>query len=213
MFTGIIEDVGTVAEIHPGKKGGKELAIFTALDPSSLMLGDSVSVSGVCLTVVRVDPRGFAVDVGPETLERTTIGELTRGRRVNLERALTLEKPLGGHLVAGHVDCVGVVEGVLRRENAVDFDIEAPAEILPLVAARGSIAVDGISLTVTRADRRGFSLSIIPHTLDRTTLGERGVGTRVNLEADVVARYVARLLEMKSGGIDEGFLKKHGFFS
>ncbi|MFO0724673.1 MAG: riboflavin synthase [Myxococcota bacterium] len=211
MFTGIIEDVGTVHEIHSGKKGGKELVISTALDVDTLALGDSVAVSGVCLTVVRLEARGFAVDVGPETLERTTIGELVRGRRVNLERALTLEKPLGGHLVSGHVDGVGVVEGLVRRENAVDYDIEAPLELLPLIAARGSITIDGISLTVTRADRRGFSVSIIPHTLAQTTLAERGVGTRVNLEVDVIARYVARLLEMKTGGIDESFLKKHGF--
>lgn len=214
MFTGIIEDVGKVHHTRAGERGGRTLTLETSLDPGSLALGDSIAVNGVCLTVTHLEGRRFSVDAGPETLARTSTGALGVGDRVNLERALTLSTRLGGHLVQGHVDELGQVRSVVVRENAYDVTIDASAELLPLVAPRGGICVDGISLTVTGVDARGFSVSIIPHTWRITTLASRGPGAAVNLEADLLARYVARLLEAREGprpGITEAFLQQHGF--
>lgn len=213
MFTGIIEDVGTVAAVRPGAQGGRVLVLETALDPASIALGDSIAVNGTCLTVTALAGHRFSVDAGPETLARTRTGQLVVGERVNLERALTLSTRLGGHLVQGHVDELGQVRAVVARENAYDLTIDAPAALLRLVAPRGSITVDGISLTVTGVDARGFSVSVIPHTWKVTTLASRGVGAAVNLEADLLARYVQRLLEAPAApaGITEAFLAEHGF--
>jgi riboflavin synthase len=214
MFTGIIEDVGTITRVGSGPEGGRVLAVRTAFDPSTLAVGDSIANSGVCLTVTHLEGATFSVDVGPETLARTTLGALTAGSRVNLERSVTLDKRLGGHLVQGHVDAVGRVARIEKRENAFDFEIEAPEEVLRLAIPRGSIAVDGISLTVTGRSNGAFSVSIIPHTLRVTTIHEKKVGDGVNLEADLIARYVAGLLDFKdqkSGGLTEDFLRKHGF--
>jgi riboflavin synthase len=213
MFTGIIEDVGTIDRVSSGAGGGREIWIRTAFDPSTIAIGDSIAVSGVCLTVTKKDGDRFSIDAGPETLSRTTIGQLTGGARVNLERALTLAQRLGGHLVQGHVDAVGTVRSVRQRENAYDLTIEAPPDVMRLVASRGSICIDGISLTVTTVEGAQFGVSIIPHTWRVTTLRDRLEGAGVNLEADLIARYVARLLEgrAESGGITEAFLEKHGF--
>ncbi|MCC7386660.1 MAG: riboflavin synthase [Deltaproteobacteria bacterium] len=214
MFTGIVEDVGVVESVGPGPGGGRTLIVRTGLDPASLAIGDSVAVSGVCLTLVRVDGARFTVEAGPETLARTTTGGLAVGSRINLERALTLSARLGGHLVQGHVDGVGEVEAVIARENAYDLRIRSPLELMPLIAPRGSITVDGISLTVTGVDAATFGVSIIPHTWRVTTLRDRAPGAGVNLEVDLLARYVARLLAAggtPGPGITEAFLKSHGF--
>jgi riboflavin synthase len=211
MFTGIIEEVGVIEREAPGPGGGRQLTISTQFDPATIAIGDSIAVGGVCLTVVRREAGRFAIDAGPETLARTTIGRLQTGSRVNLERALTLDKRLGGHLVQGHVDAVGTVLSVTQRENAFDLEISAPSEVLSLTAPRGAISVDGISLTVTAVGATSFGVSIIPHTWTVTTLAERAAGAPVNLEADLIARYVARLLAPAASKIDEEFLKRHGF--
>jgi riboflavin synthase len=195
MFTGLIEDVGTVVRVAPGAGGGRTLTVRTRLDPASLAIGDSIATNGVCLTAVRLEGDTFTVDAGPETLARTTIGGLTPGARVNLERSVTLSTRLGGHLVQGHVDAVGRVLRVARRENAWDLQIGAPSEVLRLAVPRGSIAVDGISLTITGRSAESFGVSVIPHTWAVTSLSGLGEGAEVNVEADLVARYVAGLLE------------------
>jgi riboflavin synthase len=214
VFTGIVEDVGTVARIAGGKGGGKTLWIRTALPPDTIAIGDSISTSGVCLTVTQKDGVTFSVDAGPETLARTTIGELNAGAKVNLERSCTLQTRLGGHLVQGHVDAVGTIRSITPHQNAHDFVFEAPADVLALCVPRGSIAVDGISLTITGRTAETFSVMIIPHTFQKTALGPAGPGTRVNLEVDMIARYVAGLLgayETVKPGLTEDFLQKHGF--
>lgn len=216
MFTGIVDHVGVVARVAPGEGGGKTLVVrhhFTG----ALELGESIAHDGVCLTVVRAEGDTFWVEAGPETLQRTTIGGLRTGSKLNLERAATLSTRLGGHLVQGHVDAVGKVRAVRARENAWDLDVEAPADVLRMIIPRGSVTVDGISLTVTDRGAETFSLSIIPHTWKITSLADKGVGSAVNLEVDLIARYVLGLLEAHQGppaaggGITEDFLRTHGF--
>ncbi len=197
MFTGIIEAMGRVSAFDAGPRGGRVMTVKSELPESSMKLGDSIACSGVCLTVTRLMGSSFTVEVGPETLERTTLGQLRAGGQINLERALAVGDRLGGHIVSGHVDGVGIIQRVTPRENAYDLDIETPAEILPLIAARGSITLDGISLTVTGVSGSSFSVSIIPHTWQVTTLSHRRPSDPVNLEADVLARHVARLLEYR----------------
>lgn len=211
MFTGIVEDVGTVVRVGSGAGGGRTLTIQTALDPSSLALGDSICTSGVCLTAVQLSGDTFTVDAGPETLGRTTIGQLQVGARVNLERSVTPQTRLGGHLVMGHVDAVGYLRSLQQRENAWDLEIAVPAEVLRLAIPRGSICVDGISLTITDRSSETFSLSIIPHTWKVTTLGQLKLGGAVNVEADVIARYVDGLMAGAPKGMTFEFLKQHGF--
>jgi riboflavin synthase len=227
MFTGIIEDVGQLVSERSGAKGGRVLTIATRFPVDSLALGDSVAVNGTCLTVVERRAAGegshFAVDAGPETLLRTTTGALRAGSRVNLERALTPTTRLGGHLVSGHVDAVGTIERIDARENAYDLVVTLPRPLMRLVADRGSVTVDGISLTVTGVGDDRFTLSIIPHTWRVTALAERRVGSAVNVEVDVLARYVQRLAETRhldpapaagahgSGGLTEALLEANGF--
>jgi riboflavin synthase len=191
MFTGLIEALGVVSAAEDQPEGGRRLVVKSDLDVG---IGDSVANSGVCLTVVEVTADRFAVDVGPETLARTTMGRLAPGDAVNLERALLPTTRMGGHLVQGHVDAVGEVRSIAARDNAFDIWIDAPPDVLRLVIPRGSVAVDGISLTVTGRDDAGFSVCIIPHTWNVTTLGQAKVGQGVNLEADLMARYIADLL-------------------
>lgn len=214
MFTGIVEDVGTVRRVEGGSGGGKRLVIETKLDPSTIAIGDSVATSGVCLTAVQIVGQTFAVDAGPTTLELTTIGDLSPNSRVNLERSVTPASRLGGHLVNGHVDAIGRIAKITANENAYDIEVEAPPEVLRLCVARGSIAIDGISLTITKTWEDRFGVMIIPHTWSVTSLGTAKVGTKVNLEADMIARYVAGLLDAyqpEKAPLTEGFFRKHGF--
>jgi len=216
MFTGIIQSVGTIAALDT-REGDAYVRISCGkLDMSEVNTGDSIAVSGVCLTVVEHSAAGFTADVSGETLSRTTLGRLHTGDAVNLEKALTLSTPLGGHLVSGHVDGVGVV--VNRREVArsVQFRIRAPETLAKYIAEKGSVCVDGVSLTVNAIHGAEFEVNIVPHTLAETTLGTIKEDSEVNLEVDVVARYLERLmlgkLAAQSGSeITREFLAQHGF--
>jgi riboflavin synthase len=194
VFTGIVTDVGRVAALEP-RGGDARLAVAVdRLDLSRIAVGDSVAVSGVCLTAVEVAQDRFAADVSPETLARTTLGGLAVGDPVNLEPALRVGDPLGGHLVSGHVDAVGRVRQVADEGRGQRWWFDAPPDVLRYVAWKGSIAVDGVSLTIADLDAAGFAVALIPHTIVATTFRVRRAGDPVNLEVDTVARYVERLL-------------------
>jgi len=215
MFTGLIEDLGRVREWR--REGERvRLVVETALPTAELRLGDSVAVNGACLTVVAIGSDSFTADVSPETLECTTLARTPAGSRVNLERALRLGDRLGGHLVSGHIDAMALIVERSQDRNAVRFTFRLPAAVNRYVAGKGSVTIDGISLTVNAADAETFSVAVIPHTLAMTTLQEKKVGDQVNLETDIVARYIARLLGVEESGpkaapLDLEFLAKHGF--
>lgn len=217
MFTGIIAAVGTVKALeHTG--GDVRLHIATAkLDLGDVQLGDSIAVNGACLTANVLPGDGFVADVSTETLDKTSLGSLKVGSKVNLEKALTPSSRLGGHLVSGHVDGVGEIVGRDTSARAILFRVKAPNELAKYIAHKGSITVDGISLTVNAVRGAEFDLTIIPHTVDETTIGTWQVGTVVNLEVDLVARYLERLLlgekaaDPKSEGITMAFLAENGF--
>jgi len=212
MFTGLISDLGVVERIEP-RAGGARITIRPGTLPvDELEPGESVACSGACLTVVERGGGRMSFDAVPETLSRTTLGGWRTGTRVNLERALRLSDRLGGHMVQGHVDAVGKILARAVEGQGARLTVSLPAAIAPLVAEKGSIAVDGVSLTVALAGRDRFEIALIPETLSRTVLGEAGPGTVVNLEADVVARHVARLREFAgTAGVTEGSLKDWGY--
>jgi riboflavin synthase len=214
MFTGIVEGRGTVESIgrtDSASASGEDeatvvrLVVQTALDVAALPLGASIAVDGVCLTVVERSAGRFAADLGPETLMLTTLGNLEPGRQVHLERPLRLGDPLGGHLVAGHVDAIGSVAAHHKKGRALDLEISVPAAVARVLAPKGSIAVDGVSLTVNTVADLGegagaiFSVTLIPHTLASTHLGERGVGSLVNVEGDLIAKHIERLVAAQVG--------------
>lgn len=217
MFTGIIEAVGTVGALEPKGADMRIRILSGALDLSDVALGDSIAVNGVCLTAVELPGDGFWADVSGETLARTNFSELRSGSRVNLEKALTPTTRLGGHLVSGHVDGIGTVLERRSDGRSERFRLRAPAELAKYIAEKGSICVDGISLTVNRVEGAEFELNIVPHTLAETTMGDFRAGRHVNLEVDVIARYLERLLlgekaaDPSGGGISEAFLAEHGF--
>ncbi len=196
MFTGLIADLGVVERVVP-RQGGVRLTLRPrALPVDALALGESIACSGACLTVVERGAGLVSFDAVPETVARTTVGAWRPGAKVNLERALAIGDRLGGHLVQGHVDAVGEVVARRPEGQGARLTVSLPAALAPLVAEKGSIAVDGVSLTVAAVGRDRFEVALIPETLARTTLGEAGPGTKVNLEADVLARHVARLREL-----------------
>ncbi len=202
MFTGIVQAVGKIRACET-RGGDLRLRIDTCtLDLGSVRIGDSIAVSGCCLTAIVKSPQGFAADVSGETLSLTTLGELTAGSPVNLETALTLATPLSGHLVSGHVDGVGVVSGRVEEARSVRFSFEAPPELNRYLARKGSIGVDGVSLTVNSVHGSRFEVNVIPHTLEHTVMGGYRIGTRVNLEVDLMARYLERLLPASAAGRD-----------
>lgn len=201
MFTGLVEEVGTVREVAPQDDGETRLHIEGPLVASDAGLGDSIAVSGVCLTVVDLPGEGiFVVEAVPETLSRTTVGDLMPGSTVNLERALRANGRLGGHFVQGHVDGVGKLLARTDGGRWQNLTFQLPPSLAPLVAEKGSITVSGVSLTVTEVTSESFSVSLISATLASTTLGDLSEGDVVNLEVDVLARYMARLLETGSVG-------------
>lgn len=198
MFTGIVTDIGRVRSVHQpprGQDGDRRMWIDTRYDPTTISLGASIACSGVCLTVVELDDASFAVDVSGETLSKTTSGTWLEGTPVNLERSLKLGDELGGHLVYGHVDAVAQVVSAERDGESWRYVFEVPEPLAKFVASKGSITLDGVSLTVNEVEGRRFGVNIIPHTRSVTTFGEMGAGDQVNLEIDMLARYVARLLD------------------
>jgi riboflavin synthase len=196
MFTGIVSDIGEVA----ARDGGR-FTLRCGYAAETIAIGASIACDGACLTAVEVAPTGqgsrFTVDVSNETLAKTTLGEWQPGRRVNLERALKAGEELGGHIVAGHVDGVGIIMDIRPDGESQRFWVEVPAELARYLAPKGSVALDGISLTVNEVAGARFGINLIPHSLTHTTLGARRAGDRVNLEVDLIARYVARLIESR----------------
>jgi riboflavin synthase len=215
MFTGIVEEMGAVMGIER-TLAGTRLTVLASTVMGDLKTGDSISVNGTCLTVVSKGEREFVVEVSPETLSVTTLGQLIAGSPVNLERAMRLNERIGGHLVAGHVDGVGTIRSRHQEGNAIYFTIEASPTILRYCVAKGSITVDGISLTVNDVGEHSFSVAVIPHTAKVTTLGLKQVNDTVNLESDLIGKYVERLLQERSQLpkstpiIDKDYLQKRG---
>ena len=193
MFSGIVTDVGRVRSVAEAGGGGLRLEIGTAYDTEGIALGASIACSGPCLTVVDMGPGWFAVDVSRETADRTTLGDWREGTRVNLERALALGDEIGGHLVTGHIDGVAVVEATAPEGESLRLTVRCPADLSRFVASKGSVALDGASLTVNEVDGDVFGINLIPHTLAETTFGDCTAGRRLNLEVDLIARYLARL--------------------
>jgi len=189
MFTGIVEEIGSLRGLRMGEKSAV-LDVRATLVTADAAVGDSILTDGVCLTVTAVRPDGFTADAMPETVRRTTLSERSSGDRLNLERAMTLRSRLGGHLVSGHVDGVGVVTAVRPEDNALVIEIDVPDDVAKVTVPQGSIAVDGVSLTVVGVDGGRVRVSLIPHTAEVTTLGRLAPGARANLEADLIAKYV-----------------------
>jgi riboflavin synthase len=210
MFTGIVEDIGSVISLAR-RRTGAVLEISTGLPLGDIDTGDSISVSGACLTVTSKGAKGFTSDVSAETLSRTTINSMKAGSRINLERAMPVSGRLGGHMVYGHVDGTGTVREIRPSGDSRVFHIHTDPHIMKYVVFKGAIAVDGVSLTISAVRPDGFEVALIPLTLDRTTLGDIRPGSMVNVETDIVGKYVLRFLEGKGSGISEDFLKKHGF--
>ena len=207
MFTGIIEEVGRITSVQSGK-----LVISASEVLRGIELGESIAVNGVCLTITSFSTSSFSVDIMLETLRRTNLGLLGAGDEVNLERPLTLEKPLGGHLVQGHVDDTGRVTSITREGEAMLFRFEAPNEVMGYVVEKGFIAVDGVSLTVVTKDASSFQVSVVDFTRKHTTLGSRRMGDLVNLEVDIIAKYVEQFSQARrTSGITVDFLEEHGF--
>ncbi len=225
MFTGIIENLGTIAALRSTGGEGRRISVDAGLDLSGSRIGDSIAVNGACLTVVELAGSRFAADVSPETMRRTTFGQARIGDRVNIERAMRLSDRLDGHLVSGHIDGVGVVAERQTQANAWVITIEAPEALTGYMIPKGSVAVDGISLTINHCERSGFTVAVIPHTAAVTTIGLRRVGNRVNLETDMIGKYVARFVRPDAtdpltrpageteakGTIDRDFLARKGF--
>lgn len=212
MFTGIVQATGTVGALEPRGGDVRLRVICPELGLEDVVVGDSIAVSGACLTAVETDNNSFAADVSTETLRLTTLGGMRPGSRVNLEKSLTLATPLGGHLVTGHVDGRGEVLSRAEEGRSVRFAVSVPPDLAHYVARKGSIAVDGVSLTVNEAGERRFEVNIVPHTLEVTALDEWTPGRQVNLEVDIVARYLERLIGGHgSAGLTYEKLKEAGF--
>ncbi|MCC7516276.1 MAG: riboflavin synthase [Pseudomonadales bacterium] len=217
MFTGIVQAVGKLIA-SDDRNGDKRLRIHTAdLDLSDVILGDSIATNGVCLTVVDLPGDGFWADVSIETLNHTTLGSLKPGSALNLEKALRASDRLGGHIVSGHVDGVGEIISIHKDARSIRYRLRAPAELARYIAHKGSICIDGVSLTINAVDGAAFDLNIVPHTQQKTLFGEYKTGTRVNLEVDVIARYLERLLlgdkaaAPNNTKLSVEFLAEHGF--
>jgi riboflavin synthase, alpha subunit len=216
LFTGIIEEVGRLERL-----AGGEIAIRAKKVLEDVALGDSIAVNGICLTVTRFDAAHFTADVMPETIRRTSLAELRRGSRVNLERALTLKSRLGGHIVSGHIDGAGTIAAMKEEGNAILLTVRASDSVLRYVVEKGSVALDGISLTVARVGAADFTVSLIPHTREITNLREKSVGSRLNIETDILGKYVEKLFPggcalgsaapKGKDGITMDFLRQQGF--
>lgn len=210
MFTGIIEEIGTLRQIRQSPRSC-QIEIEAKRILEDIRIGDSIAVSGACLTVISYTPAGFTADVSPETLRRTTLGQLKLGDMVNLERAMAANGRFGGHFVAGHVDGTGKICSKRPEGNATVLQIAIPPEPLRYVVKKGSVAVDGVSLTVVAVTQADFTVSLIPHTIAETTLLYACVGKRVNIETDILGKYVEKLMEPTQKGITLSFLRENGF--
>lgn len=223
MFTGIVEEVGTIVSISKGAKSSK-LTLQGKVIFEDMHIGDSIAVNGVCLTVTEKTANTFTVDVMAETLRRSSLGTLSKGSKVNMERAMAANGRFGGHIVSGHIDGIGTIESFVREDNAVWVTIAAPSKLLKYIIEKGSITIDGISLTVAYVDSQCFKVSLIPHTAANTTLLTKKAGDMVNLENDIVGKYIDKLLHFDvedeavtdynteaSGGISMEFLSENGF--
>jgi riboflavin synthase len=217
MFTGIIEGLGTVTAVRPADQG-KRLAIAAGFDLAGIKVGDSISVSGACLTAVCIAGRKFEVDVSPETLAKTTLGSARIGDRVNLERALRLSDRIDGHLVSGHTDGTGVIDSRQAAGNAVIVTVAVAEALIRYMIVKGSVAVDGVSLTINHLEAGRFSVSMIPHTAALTTIGFKQTGERVNIEVDMIGKYVEKFLSAQQGrpavpasGVSMELLAKKGY--
>jgi riboflavin synthase len=210
MFTGIIQEIGTLQSVSPG--AAYKLGIGAKKILEGIELGDSVSVDGACLTVVEFDESGFVVDAMPETIEKTTLKSLQVGSRVNLEPALKLGDKMGGHWVTGHVDCTGKILRAKKVGNSVVYEISVTPELSPYLVPKGSVAVDGISLTVIECGKESLKIGVIPHTFQNTTLGAKDIGDHVNLETDLIGKYVYKYTGGASPkGVSEKLLRDSGF--
>lgn len=217
MFTGIIESVGTVQQLQM-MGGDVRVRIQTALDMSDVHLGDSIATNGICLTVVEFGQDWYSADVSRESLHRTTLEKWRIGQKVNVEKAMLPTTRFGGHIVSGHVDAVGEISVARQDARSLYFEVTAPAELAKYLAEKGSVTVDGVSLTINHLRGAVLSLNLIPHTAERTNIGTWQVGTQVNLEVDILARYIERLLlgdkaaeEPAASKISMDFLAQHGF--
>ena len=221
MFTGIVEEIGTVVSVSQGAKAAK-LTLQGNLIFEDMHIGDSIAVNGVCLTVTEKTSNTFIVDVMPETLRRSSLGILSKGSKVNMERAMAANGRFGGHIVSGHIDGTGEIERFVKEDNAVWVTVKTNKKILKYIIEKGSITIDGISLTVAYVDNRCFKVSLIPHTASNTTLLSKKAGDIVNLENDIVGKYIDKLLHFEdskpeaddniaAGGISVDFLAKNGF--
>ncbi len=212
MFTGIIEEVGSIREIRRGSQSCV-LTVCAKKVLEDVHIGDSIAVNGTCLTVCSFDGVSFCADVMPETMQRTNLGKLLPGSAVNLERAMPANGRFGGHIVSGHIDGTGVLSAFRKDDNAVWVTVAAPPHVLHYIVEKGSIAIDGISLTVARVTEKDFAVSVIPHTAAETTLLHKKIGDLLNLECDIIGKYVEKLCGVgrKNSGITAEFLAQHGF--
>ncbi|MEC5424200.1 riboflavin synthase [Virgibacillus sp. C22-A2] len=213
MFTGLIEEVGTIQQMEQVSDHAVKMIIKSAEVIKDVQLGDSIAVNGICLTVTDFDSGGFQVDVMPETVKSTSLNALKKGSNINLERAMAANGRFGGHFVSGHVDGIGKITRKQKQENAIYYDIQLPEEFVPFLMNKGSITIDGISLTIFQVKERTITISLIPHTVSETILGEKDKGDIVNFECDMLAKYVQQMMNHQQGktNINQDFLKNNGF--
>jgi riboflavin synthase len=213
MFTGIIAALGEITALQP--KGGDLKLVVNAgkLDCGDVKLGDSIAINGVCLTVVDMDNQQLSFDVSQETITRSSLAQLKTGSQVNLEKALAVGERLGGHFVSGHVDGLGQIDSIKEVARSWQIAVNVPSELQRYIAEKGSICIDGASLTVNKVTAKGFEVNIIPHTLQETIIKDYKVGSKVNLEVDLIARYLERLLPAQESKLTPDFLKQHGYLA
>jgi riboflavin synthase len=210
MFTGIIEEKGIIKSIRTDGRSAK-IIISANKVLEGLKVGDSINTDGVCLTVTEFSSSSFTVDVMPETMLRSTFAKLRSGSSVNLERALRLSDRLGGHIVSGHIDGTGIIDNIGKDENAIRLSVRTAESILKYIVEKGSVAIDGVSLTVVKIDKRVFEVSIIPHTQSETTILSKKKGDIINIECDILGKYVEKFCRIKDGKMDLNFLAENGF--